>query len=62
MNKDIRKYFKQLQSQGWTIEQGRKSLKLRSPNGKLVTASLTPSCQFVLKYIQADVKRLGKNV
>ena len=58
--KYLRDYFKTLSIEGWTGEVGAKAFKMRSPNGSLVSCSLTPSCPFTLKHVMADVKRAKK--
>lgn len=57
-NKDLNKYIKEeLVSNGWTVQHG-KHLKLRAPNGRLVSCSYSPSCPHVTNKVRLDVKRL----
>lgn len=58
-NKDLNKYIKELVREGWTVEHS-KHLKLRSPNGRIVSCSYSPSCPFVLQKVKSDVKRLKR--
>ena len=58
MKKDLKKYINKLIDNGWTLEHGKKTFKLRSPKGGLVSCSRTPSCPFAIKHIEADIKRV----
>ena len=60
MQRELKELLKELLSQGWTIEHGRKAFKLRSPKGSLVSCSRTPSCPFAVRHIRADIKRVLK--
>lgn len=55
-NNELNDYIKELISQGCTISYG-KHLKIRLPNNRLVSCSITPSCPFVAKKVKADVQR-----
>lgn len=59
-DKDIRKFISGLVSEGWEIVGGRKHYKIRSPKGHTLTLSNSPSCPFVLKHIEADVRRIKR--
>lgn len=58
VDRQFRPYFEELLGKGWTIEIGKKCVKLRSAKGGLVTCSKTPSCPYALKHIKGDVNRL----
>lgn len=61
LDKSFRKYIAELTKSGWeVVGQAKKSFKIRSPKGTLLTMSITPSCPFALKHIQADVRRIEK--
>lgn len=60
-NKNLNEYIKELIGQGWTVEYG-KHLKLRSPEGRLVSCSYSPSCPHVATKVRADVKRLQRRI
>jgi predicted RNA binding protein YcfA (HicA-like mRNA interferase family) len=60
-NKELNDYIKQLVKSGWSAQYG-KHLKLRSPDGKLVTCSYTPSCPFVVHKVKNDVRKALNNV
>lgn len=58
-DKDLDKYLREIVAQGWSVEVGRKHIKIRSPyKGYLVTCSLTPSCPYAHKKVKADVERM----
>lgn len=51
------KFFKAFIQRGWTVTQGRKAWKLRHPVYGIVSASLTPNCNFYEYKVTADIKR-----
>jgi hypothetical protein len=55
-------YIKGLTRLGYSVESGKKHIKIRSDEGRggLVVASKTPSCPFALKHLMADINRLAK--
>jgi hypothetical protein len=55
-NKDLDKKVKELIRHGWTAEFGR-HLKLRSPDGKLITCSLSPSCPHAHRNLARDIRK-----
>ena len=60
MNKDLKTFLSWLITLGYNVEHGKKSFKIRSKQGGLVSCSRTPSCPFALKHIKADLKRLAR--
>jgi hypothetical protein len=58
-NKDLNKYIKSLEKEGWVVEHS-KHLKLRCPTGGVVSCSYSPSCPFVVDKVKSDVKRLQR--
>lgn len=59
-DKDIRRYIDSLVAEGWTILGGRKHYKVRSPGGHTLSLSNSPSCQFMLRHVEADVRRIKR--
>ena len=57
-NKNINAVLIHLVKEGWTVEKGKKCLKLRTPLGRLVSISLTPSCPFVVQHILGDIRQM----
>lgn len=56
-DKDINKQIKVLMKKGWGCYQGRKHNKLVSPNGSLVTVSVTPSDFRAFKNFMRDIAK-----
>ena len=59
-DKDIRRYVDSLVAEGWKILGGRKHYKLRSPGGHVLSMSNSPSCQYMLKHVENDVRRIKR--
>lgn len=62
-NKQIWAYLCELRSKGWELIGGKKHYKIRSPKGKILSLSSSPSDEFALANIKRDVRRLeaGEN-
>jgi predicted RNA binding protein YcfA (HicA-like mRNA interferase family) len=53
----LKKFFKELQREGWSIERNR-HYKLRSPDGHLISTSCTPKDEHnAVREIKRDIKR-----
>lgn len=59
-DKDIRRFIDGLVADGWTILGGRKHYKVRSPGGRTLSLSNSPSCPYMLKHAEADVRRIKR--
>ena len=59
-DKDIRRFIDGLVAEGWKILGGRKHYKVRSPGGRTLSLSNTPSCPYMLKHVEADVRRIKR--
>jgi hypothetical protein len=57
-NKDIRKLVKDLLREGWSIVSRSKHFKIRSPGGRLVSISSTPSCGYMVENVKRDVQKI----
>lgn len=60
MKKELKEYVRELLREGWSYEQGRKHIKLRTPEGQLFTYSATPSCPYAIQKLKSDIKRYRK--
>ena len=49
-----------LVAEGWKILGGRKHYKVRSPGGHTLSLSNSPSCPYMLKHVEADVRRIKR--
>lgn len=58
--KDIRALINELVSEGWQYLGQTKHHKMRSPKGFLLSFSVSPSCEFVIKKIKSDIRRIKK--
>jgi hypothetical protein len=58
MTKDLKRLLNPYLKSGWTLEHGRKHMKMKAPNGRLVVISNTASCPFYLKHVEADLRRV----
>lgn len=56
-DKQINSLVKELLASGWSLVRGRKHTKLRSPSGKLVVISSSPSDYRTYKATLADIRR-----
>jgi hypothetical protein len=56
-NKDLNALLWRLVRRGWTLERGRKHLKLRAPNGRLLVAPSTPSDWRSLRNLEHQARR-----
>lgn len=59
---DRRKMLKVVEQHGWVIEYGAKHLKLRSPDGRIVIVSKTPSCPHALNQARRDLRKYGVDI
>lgn len=59
-DKDIRRLVDSLVAEGWTILGGRKHYKVRSPGGRTLSLSNSPSCPFTVNHIEADIRRIKR--
>ena len=59
-DKDIRRYVDSLVAEGWKILGGRKHYKVRSPGGHVLSMSNSPSCPYMLKHVENDVRRIKR--
>ena len=59
-DKDIRRYVDSLVAEGWAILGGRKHYKVRSPGGHTLSLSNSPSCPYMLKHVENDVRRIKR--
>lgn len=59
-DKDVRRYVDSLVAEGWTILGGRKHYKVRSPGGRVLSMSNSPSCPYMLKHVENDVRRIKR--
>lgn len=57
-NKQIWAYLCELRNKGWELIGGKKHYKIRSPKGKILSLSSSPSDGFALANIKRDVHRL----
>lgn len=58
----LKKVFKEAERQGWEVTRG-KHPKLRSPAGRIVTCSLTPTNGFQVRFsVTRDLRRAGFDV
>lgn len=58
-DKDLNTLIRIKEGQGWTVSYGR-HLKLRSPGGRLVSTSISPSCRHVANQVARDINRIEK--
>lgn len=58
-NKEINKYLKELEKQGWTMATTKPGhFRLRSPKGYLLSLASSPTCPHALVRIKKDVARI----
>lgn len=57
--KEIKTIVKELERQGWRIDQG-KHIKAYHPQGGFISISRTPECPFAVKNIKGDIARLNR--
>jgi hypothetical protein len=58
IDKELRRTLQPYIDKGCILENSKKHLKLRTPNGKMVTMSKSPSCPYYLHNIVRDIKRV----
>lgn len=58
-DKNLNELIKEKKKQGWTVTYG-KHLKLRSPKGRLVSTSLSPSCAHAFNQVARDIAKVEK--
>jgi predicted RNA binding protein YcfA (HicA-like mRNA interferase family) len=58
--REVSKLVKEHQRLGWTAEYGGQHIKMRSPTGKMVTISVSPSDHRALLNIRADLRRASR--
>lgn len=58
-DKNLNELIKEKKKQGWTVTYG-KHLKLRSPKGRLVSTSLSPSCTHAFNQAARDIAKIEK--
>lgn len=59
-DKEVRRLIDGLVAEGWAILGGRKHYKVRSPRGHMLSMSNSPSCPFMLRHVEADVRRIKR--
>ena len=57
----MRTLVTRLVKEGWQLTGERKHYKLRSPTGKMLVLSKTPSCPRAIHNAERDIKRIMKN-
>lgn len=57
----MRNLVTRLVKEGWQLTGERKHYKLRSPTGKMLVLSKTPSCPRAYNNAERDIKRIMKN-
>jgi hypothetical protein len=58
MDKEIKKIVRELESEGWVKQDGKKHLKFRHPNSKkTLVMSRTPSCHHAYMNIRKQAER-----
>lgn len=60
MDKALKKYLSELVARGWTYVGQNKHIKIRSPQGRRLTLSVSPSCPHALKHVVKDVQRIER--
>lgn len=60
MNKEMKEFYRELERQGWRLEQGKKAMKAYHPKGGMVSMSLTPRVSMAHKAAARDVQKIKK--
>jgi hypothetical protein len=59
----LKEVVKEATRQGWEASRSRKHQKFRSPDGRVVTCSLTPTNGYQVRFsVTRDLRRAGFNV
>ena len=59
-NKEINSLIKELVAMGWEIVGSKRHFKLRSPKGRMISLSSSPSDGFAINQIKRDVRRIQR--
>lgn len=60
-DKDVRRYLRELMDKGWVHVGSKRHTKMRSPGGRLLSLSNSPSDPHALAAIKRDVKKIEES-